>query len=126
MKGTTVNWAFFPSSEIIPRDSAGRPKAAKYVGRTTRMGVEQYQYYTLYINEDRDGTEGRKLTDGQLCADWQREFPEAIAFTPFHVKGVRRDFVAGKTRDGSSGGSSHGVRGHDGLVIGGASSREYS
>ena len=119
-----MNWAFFPASEIVPRDTAGRPKAAKYVGCTTRMGVEQYQDYTLYINDDRDRLEGRKLTDAQLCADWQHEFPEAVAFTPFHVKGVRRDFIAGKTREGS-GGSSHGVRGPNGLVVGGASSREY-
>jgi len=47
-----MNWEFFPASEIVPRDTAGRPKAAKYVGRTTRMGVEQYQDYTLYINDD--------------------------------------------------------------------------
>jgi hypothetical protein len=37
---------------------------------------------------------------------------------------VRRDFIAGKTR-GDSGGSSHGVRGVDGHVVGGASSRAY-
>jgi hypothetical protein len=60
----------------------------------------------------------------QLCADWQREFPDAVLFTPFHVEGVRRDFIAGKTRDGS-GGSAHGVRGPDGQVIGGATSNEY-
>lgn len=119
-----MNWAFYPTSEVVPRDSAGRTRPAKYVGRTTRMGVEQYQDYTLYINDDRDGRVGRKLTDSQLCADWQHEFPEAVTFTPFHVQGVRRDFIAGKTRD-NSGGSSHGVRCADGQVVGGASSRTY-
>jgi hypothetical protein len=87
------------------------------------MGVEQYQDYTLYINDDRNGVAGRRLTDAQLCADWQHEFPKAVTFTPFHVKGVRRDFIAGKMRDGS-GGSSHGVRGPSGEVIGGAASLE--
>ena len=119
-----MNWAFYPASEVVPRDSDGRAKPARYVGRTTRMGVEQYQDYTLYINDDRYGRAGRKLSDSQLCADWQHEFPEAVTFIPFHVKGVRRDFVAGKTRAGS-GGSSHGVRGSDGQVVGGASSIEH-
>lgn len=121
---TAMKWDYFPDPDAVPLDSAGRPKPTKYVGRTTRMGVEQYQDYTLYINDDRDGYEGRKLTDVQLCADWQREFPEAVAFTPHHVKGVRRDFMSGKRREGPAG-SSHGVRGADGRVIGGASSIKY-
>jgi hypothetical protein len=119
-----MKWAFYPATAIHPRDSAGRPKPAKYIGRTTRMGVEQYQDYTLYINDDRDGLAGRKLTDAQLCADWQHEFPEAVEFIPFHVKGVRRDFIAGKTREGT-GGSAHGVRDSNGSVTGGGSSSEY-
>lgn len=118
-----MNWAFYPASGVMPRDSAGRARPAKYIGRTTRMGVEQYQDYTLYINDDRDGRTGRKLSDAQLCADWQHEFPEAVTFTPFHVQGVRRDFIAGKTRDDT--GSSHGVRGTDGQVVAGASSSAY-
>ena len=85
------------------------------------MGQEQP---LLCINDDRNGVAGRTLTDKQLCADWQHESPDAVAFTPFHVKGVRRDFIAGKTRDGS-GDSSHGVRGPNGAVIGGASSIEH-
>lgn len=119
-----AEWSFYPAAAVASSDAAGRLKPAKHVGRTTRMGVEQYQDYTLFINDDRDGRVGRKLTDAQLCADWQWEFPEAVTFIPFHVKGVRRDFIAGKTREGS-GGSSHGVRGPDGLVVGGTSSIEY-
>ena len=119
-----TNWAFYPASEVASRDAAGRLRPAKFVGRTTRMGVEQYQDYTLYINDDRDGRPGRKLSDDQLCADWQHEFPDAVVFTPVHVKGVRRDFIAGKKREGS-GGSSHGVRGPGGEVMGGAPSNEY-
>ena len=89
------------------------------------MGIEQYQDYTLYINDDRDGRAGRKLTDEQLCADWQWEFPDAKAeFIPFHVLGVRRDFIAGKTRDGL-GGSAHGVRGADGSIVSGADSSQF-
>jgi hypothetical protein len=89
---------------------------------TTRMGVEHYQDYTLYINDDHDGRTGRRLTDEQLCADWQHEFPEAVAFTPFHVAGVRRDFNKGT--DGPNG-SRHGVRDAAGNVAGGASSQKY-
>jgi hypothetical protein len=32
-----------------------RRSLRRYVGRTTRMGEAQYQGYTLYINDDRDG-----------------------------------------------------------------------
>jgi hypothetical protein len=89
------------------------------------MGVEQYQDYTLYINDDRDGLSGRRLTDEQLCADWQHEFPDAVRFTPFHVQGVRRDFIAGKRPSDSGSGSSHGVRGSSGEVVGGAPSSTH-
>ena len=85
------------------------------------MGVEQYQDYTLYINVDRDGRRGRHLTDEQLCADWQQEFPDAVKFIPFHVQGVRRDHLQGKSRGAGGSGLSHGVRGPDGEVIGGGS-----
>jgi hypothetical protein len=90
------------------------------------MGVEQYQDYTLYINDDRDGLIGRHLTDQQLSADWQHEFPDAVVFTPFHVLGVRRDFVEGKARKESGGGSSHGIRGSSGDVIAGCPSSEWA
>lgn len=89
------------------------------------MGVEQYQDYTLHVNDDRDGLRGRRLSDEQLCADWQHEFPDAVQFTPFHVEGVRRDFTRGRSRDDESGGSSHGVRGIDGAVVCPGTSRKY-
>ena len=119
-----AEWGFYPAVGFEARTSAGSRKPSKHVGRTTRMGIEQYQDYTLYINDDRDVRTGRKLTDEQLCADWQWEFPDAVTFIPFHVKGVRRDFVAGKMRQGQ-GGSAHGVRGADGGVVGGAHSTQY-
>jgi hypothetical protein len=119
-----LNWEYFPLASLEHRDQSGRRKPKKYVGRTTRMGVEQYQDYTLHINDDRDERAGRHLTDEQLCADWQWEFPDAVAFTPLHVRGVRRDFIAGKTRDSGTG-SAHGMREPTGEVIGGASSRKY-
>ena len=120
-----MKWNFYPAAAVQPTDAAGRKRPEKYVGRSTRMGVEQYQDYTLYINDDRDGLRGRRLTDEQLCADWQHEFPDAVAFTPFHVIGVRRDFVQGKARAESAGGSSHGVRGSSGEVIGGCTSSQW-
>jgi hypothetical protein len=119
-----TEWGFYPVAGSEARTSAGSRKPSKHVGRTTRMGIEQYQDYTLYINGDRDVRTGRKLTDEQLCADWQWEFPDAVTFIPFHVKGVRRDFVAGKMRQGQ-GGSAHGVRGADGGMVGGADSTQY-
>ena len=83
-----LKWTFFPATGIRPVNAQGHKKAEKYVGRVTRMGVEQYQDYTLYINVDRDELRGRHLNDEQLCADWQHEFPDAVKFTPFHVEGV--------------------------------------
>ena len=114
-------WSFLPARCVNPVG-----KRAEHVGRTTRMGVEQYQDYTLYINEDRDGRRGRRLTDEQLCADWQHEFPKAGPFEPFHVKGVRRDFKKGRRREDEGGtGSSHGVRNESGEVVAGAKSEQY-
>ena len=75
------------------------------------MGVKQYQDYTLYINVDRGELRGRHLTDEQLCADWNHEFPDAVLFTLDHVKGVRRDY-----QKGTVGGSKHRVRAADGAV----------
>ncbi|MEZ5288335.1 MAG: hypothetical protein R2712_26735 [Vicinamibacterales bacterium] len=120
-----MTWGYFPPKDVHPLDRGGRRKPAKFVGRTTRMGVEQYQDYTLWLNDDRDGRPGRYLTDEELCEDWQAEFPEAVTFTPFHVRGVRRDFVKGTARDGTGAGSAHGVRDANGAVIGGASSKQY-
>jgi hypothetical protein len=88
------------------------------------MGVEQYQDYTLYINDDRGPLRGRHLTDEQLCADWQHEFPHAVRFTPDHVRGVRRDYVAGTDRESGSG-SAHGVRDSAGSVVAGGTSTQY-
>src|SRR5688500_11877866 len=110
-----MEWIFFPTMSFQPKDGAGRLRPDKYVGRTTRMGIEQYQDYTLYINDDRGPLRGRHLTDEQLCADWQHEFPHAVRFTPDHVRGVRRDYVAGTARESGSG-SVHGVRDSAGSV----------
>ena len=113
-----LKWNFFPDPSIHPVNARGHKKADKFVGRTTKMGVEQYQDHTLYLNVDRDGLRGRHLNDEQLRAGWQTEFPDAGPFTLKHVKGVRRDYLKGTVREGRSG-SSHGVRGPDGSVIGG-------
>ena len=113
-----LKWTFFPATGIRPVNAQGHKKADKYVGRVTRMGVEQYQDYTLYINVDRDELHGRHLDDEQLCADWQHEFPDAVKFTAFHVEGVRRDYLEGRVRESTGTGSSHGVRGESGEVVG--------
>ena len=53
-------------NRILPAtDSAGRRWRKIHVGRTTRMGVEQYQDYTLYINDDRVGC----VDDGFLTSN---------------------------------------------------------
>lgn len=119
-----AEWQFYPAGAVSVVDAAGKRRPDKYVGRTTRMGVEQYQDYTLYINEDRGALKGRHLTDEQLCADWQHEFPDAVQFTPFHVTGVRRDFIKGTDRSTGTG-SAHGVREASGQVVTSGESRSY-
>jgi hypothetical protein len=66
MDRTTSKWEHYPAAKLDALDTSGRRKPRKYVGRTTGMGVEQYQDYTLYINDDRDGLVGRHLIDDQL------------------------------------------------------------
>ena len=48
-----AEWGFYPAGGFEARTSAGSRKPSKHVGRTTRMGIEQYQDYTLYINDQR-------------------------------------------------------------------------
>jgi hypothetical protein len=58
-----------------------------FLGRNMR--ISEYQDYTLSVNAKA------RLTDEELCAAWQVQFPNAVRFTPYHVKGVRRDYNAG-------------------------------
>lgn len=119
-----AEWQFYPTSTVTAMDAAGKRRQEKYVGRTTRMGIEQYQDYTLYINEDRGPLRGRHLTDEQLRADWQHEFPDAVRFTLDHMHGVRRDYIKGTDRSAGSG-SAHGVRDATGQVVAGGESRSH-
>lgn len=63
--------------------------ASKYKGRTTGLRVMTFQDATFTANVKA------MLTDEELAAAWRAEFPAAVAFTVFHVKGARRDFNAG-------------------------------
>lgn len=78
-----------------PKDAA--PKApSKFVatvqwdGTAKRVHVAEYQDMTFAVNPTR------KLTDVELAADWRKVFPNAVAYTEFHVQGARRDFNAGR------------------------------
>jgi len=78
-----------------PKDAP--PKApSKYVATVTwegaakRVHVAEYQDMTFLVNPTK------KLTDVELAADWRRVFPNAVAYTEFHVQGARRDFNAGR------------------------------
>ena len=68
-----MNWEFFPASEIVPRDTAGRPKAAKYVGRTTRMASSSTRTTrsTSTTIRDRDFV-SRDCRGGVDHRDWAR------------------------------------------------------
>lgn len=85
-------------ADAAPKAKATKePKAAKpsrnislnqHLGR--HMRIAEYQDYTLYVNADK------KCTDAELIALWQKEFPNAVKFTEHHVRGVRRDYNAGR------------------------------
>lgn len=64
--------------------------ASKYKGATTGMRVMEYQDATFAANVKA------MLTDEELAANWRVEFPNAVAFTPNHVTGARRDYNAGR------------------------------
>ncbi len=64
--------------------------ASKYKGATTGMRVMEYQDATFAANAKA------MLSDEELAANWRVEFPNAVAFTPNHVTGARRDYNAGR------------------------------
>lgn len=72
------------------------PKATRNISKDQFLGrnmrISEFQDYTLSINA---GPKAR-LTDEELCALWQAQFPNAVKFTPFHVRGVRRDYNVGR------------------------------
>jgi hypothetical protein len=55
-----------------------------------RMGIMAYQNHTFTIQDKR------KMSDEELCADWQKQFPNAVKFNTGHVAGARRDFNNGR------------------------------
>jgi hypothetical protein len=57
-----------------------------------RLRVSEYQDYTFHVNAEK----ARRLTDEALAADWRKQFPSAVEFNVFHVRGARRDYNAGK------------------------------
>lgn len=65
-------------------------KVSKYKGRTTGLRVMEFQDSLFEANATA------MLTDEELVAAWRAEFPNAVVFTPFHVKGARRDYNIGK------------------------------
>lgn len=67
-------------------------KASKYRGRKTGMRVMEFQDHTLAVNDEKKN----RRTDEELRDIWRAEFPDAVAFTLDHVRGVRSLYNAGK------------------------------
>jgi hypothetical protein len=61
MDRTTSKWEHYPAAKLDALDTSGRRKPRKYVGRTTGMGVEQYQDYLVY--QRRQGRACRPASD---------------------------------------------------------------
>lgn len=92
-----------PKAETVVKEKAAPKEKApsKFVSvgtfptpaeGTKRLRVSEFQDYTFSINGNKD----RRLTDEALAAEWREQFPHAVAFNAFHVKGARRDYNAGK------------------------------
>ena len=64
-------------------------KASKYRGLKTGMRVQEFQDQSFADNFKA------MLTDEELAQLWRVEFPQAVAFTPHHVMGARRDYNKG-------------------------------
>jgi hypothetical protein len=71
---------------------ARRP--AKYIGKTTGMGVTEYQDFTFRNNDDR------RLTDEELSDDWRREFPKSKYVPPRQIPSIRRRYNIGSQGHG--------------------------
>jgi hypothetical protein len=84
------------------------------IGRQSRKGIQEYQDYTLMINDRPD----RRLDDEQLLADWNGEFPTAVGKVFVADLRERLEIVRGIRRDYNKGVENHGHRGADGTVEG--------
>lgn len=62
----------------------------RFVGKTTGLGVLEYQ------NQSLENNRKAKKTDEQLAAEWRKEFPMAKAYTAEDVAGVRNSYNKGK------------------------------
>lgn len=78
-------------AKAAPKERAASKFISADVFEGRRMRVSEYQDYTFSINDSKN----RRLTDEELAADWRKQFPNAVAFTAFHVTGARRDYNKG-------------------------------
>jgi hypothetical protein len=79
-----------PPKDAPPKAPSKFVATVQWDGAAKRVHVAEYQDMTFVVNPTR------KLTDVELAADWRKVFPNAIAYTEFHVQGARRDFNAGR------------------------------
>jgi hypothetical protein len=80
-----------PKAKATPKERTASKFVSADVVDGRRMRVSEYQDYTFSVNDAK----GRQLTDEELAADWRKQFPQAVAFTAFHVSGARRDYNKG-------------------------------
>jgi hypothetical protein len=75
-----------------PAKTSGGPSKFRSVDTFdgARLGVMAYQNLTFSQQAKR------MLSDEELCADWQKQFPNAVKFNTGHVAGARRDYNNGR------------------------------
>jgi hypothetical protein len=89
-KPVAVDTAAAPAVTGTPKTKKEKVvKISKYRGATTGLRVMAFQDQTFEENYRQ------MRTDEELAALWRKEFPNAVAFTPGHVSGARRDFNNG-------------------------------
>lgn len=75
------------ASRNTSRDALAYPP---FNGRRAR--IMEFQDFTFALNASRP----TPLTDEELAAVWQAQFPGAVRFTTKHVAGARRDFLVNR------------------------------
>lgn len=83
-----------PTAKAVPTASRNVSKEAfaypPFNGRHAR--IMEFQDFTFALNASRP----TPLTDTELAAVWQAQFPRAVTFTAKHVAGAHRDFLVNR------------------------------
>lgn len=79
-----------PKKGKAAKAEAKAPAPKKFAGKNTGLGVREFQNQLIARNPKA------KLTDPELAKAMRDEFPNAVAYTEEHVRGIRSAYNKGK------------------------------